>query len=41
MTACRKPMLWLPLLAVLLPLAALAGERPRTNFLLHLSLIHI
>ena len=33
-------MLWLPLLAVLLPLAALAGERPRTNFLLHCSGCH-
>lgn len=31
---------WLPLLAVLLPLAAQAGERPRTNFLLHCSGCH-
>ena len=40
MTALPRRMSWLPLLAALLPLAALAGERPRSNFLLHCSGCH-
>ena len=40
MTARLKRMRWLPLLAALVPLAALPGERPRVNFLLHCSGCH-
>lgn len=40
MTARPTRMLWLPLLMALLPLATLAGDRPRTNYLLHCSGCH-